>query len=108
MVRCVELLMLVPSGPAGVGCWIHWLLQMVLCVELLINGAEWSRRCWVLVPLATANGSVGPPKEPCFDFSSVCNRVFAEVAVMANERGRALIVVDVQNDFCPGGTLAVA
>lgn len=27
---------------------------------------------------------------------------------MANEKGRALIVVDVQNDFCPGGTLAVA
>ena len=27
---------------------------------------------------------------------------------MANEKKRALIVVDVQNDFCPGGTLAVA
>jgi nicotinamidase/pyrazinamidase len=27
---------------------------------------------------------------------------------MANEKRRALIVVDVQNDFCPGGTLAVA
>lgn len=26
---------------------------------------------------------------------------------MANEKKRALIVVDVQNDFCPGGTLAV-
>lgn len=26
---------------------------------------------------------------------------------MENERKRALIVVDVQNDFCPGGTLAV-
>jgi len=27
---------------------------------------------------------------------------------MANEKKRALIVVDVQNDFCPGGSLAVA
>jgi nicotinamidase/pyrazinamidase len=27
---------------------------------------------------------------------------------MTSERKRALIVVDVQNDFCPGGTLAVA
>ena len=27
---------------------------------------------------------------------------------MANEKKQALIVVDVQNDFCPGGTLAVA
>ena len=27
---------------------------------------------------------------------------------MSNEKKRALIVVDVQNDFCPGGTLAVA
>ena len=27
---------------------------------------------------------------------------------MAEEKMRALIVVDVQNDFCPGGTLAVA
>ena len=27
---------------------------------------------------------------------------------MANQKNRALIVVDVQNDFCPGGTLAVA
>ena len=27
---------------------------------------------------------------------------------MANEKRRALIVVDVQNDFCPGGALAVA
>jgi nicotinamidase/pyrazinamidase len=27
---------------------------------------------------------------------------------MANAKKRALIVVDVQNDFCPGGTLAVA
>ena len=27
---------------------------------------------------------------------------------MANERKKALIVVDVQNDFCPGGSLAVA
>lgn len=27
---------------------------------------------------------------------------------MANRKRRALIVVDVQNDFCPGGTLAVA
>lgn len=27
---------------------------------------------------------------------------------MTNEKRRALIVVDVQNDFCPGGTLAVA
>src|SRR5215212_5440096 len=27
---------------------------------------------------------------------------------MANEKKRALIVVDVQNDFCPGGALAVA
>ncbi len=27
---------------------------------------------------------------------------------MANEKKRALIIVDVQNDFCPGGTLAVA
>jgi nicotinamidase/pyrazinamidase len=26
---------------------------------------------------------------------------------MGNEKRRALIVVDVQNDFCPGGTLAV-
>jgi len=26
---------------------------------------------------------------------------------MANQKKRALIVVDVQNDFCPGGTLAV-
>jgi len=26
---------------------------------------------------------------------------------MANEKKRALIVVDVQNDFCPGGSLAV-
>ena len=26
---------------------------------------------------------------------------------MANDKKRALIVVDVQNDFCPGGTLAV-
>lgn len=26
---------------------------------------------------------------------------------MTNEKERALIVVDVQNDFCPGGTLAV-
>ena len=28
--------------------------------------------------------------------------------IMANEKKRALIVVDVQNDFCPGGSLAVA
>jgi nicotinamidase/pyrazinamidase len=27
---------------------------------------------------------------------------------MANEKKKALIVVDVQNDFCPGGSLAVA
>src|SRR5258705_9609720 len=27
---------------------------------------------------------------------------------MADEKRRALIVVDVQNDFCPGGALAVA
>ena len=27
---------------------------------------------------------------------------------MSNEKKRALIVVDVQNDFCPGGALAVA
>ena len=27
---------------------------------------------------------------------------------MSNEKKRALIVVDVQNDFCPGGSLAVA
>jgi nicotinamidase/pyrazinamidase len=27
---------------------------------------------------------------------------------MSNSKKRALIVVDVQNDFCPGGTLAVA
>ena len=27
---------------------------------------------------------------------------------MWNERKKALIVVDVQNDFCPGGSLAVA
>lgn len=27
---------------------------------------------------------------------------------MVNEKKRALIIVDVQNDFCPGGTLAVA
>ena len=27
---------------------------------------------------------------------------------MANHRKKALIVVDVQNDFCPGGSLAVA
>ena len=27
---------------------------------------------------------------------------------MTNNQNRALIVVDVQNDFCPGGTLAVA
>lgn len=27
---------------------------------------------------------------------------------MSNDRKRALIVVDVQNDFCPGGSLAVA
>jgi len=27
---------------------------------------------------------------------------------MANEKKQALIIVDVQNDFCPGGTLAVA
>ena len=27
---------------------------------------------------------------------------------MANDKKQALIVVDVQNDFCPGGTLAVA
>ncbi len=27
---------------------------------------------------------------------------------MTNERKKALIVVDVQNDFCPGGSLAVA
>src|SRR6266403_4113448 len=27
---------------------------------------------------------------------------------MANEKKQALIVVDVQNDFCPGGSLAVA
>lgn len=27
---------------------------------------------------------------------------------MSNKKKRALIVVDVQNDFCPGGTLAVA
>lgn len=27
---------------------------------------------------------------------------------MANDKKRALIVVDVQNDFCPGGSLAVA
>ena len=26
---------------------------------------------------------------------------------MSNRKKRALIVVDVQNDFCPGGTLAV-
>jgi nicotinamidase/pyrazinamidase len=27
---------------------------------------------------------------------------------MTNEKKKALIVVDVQNDFCPGGSLAVA
>ena len=27
---------------------------------------------------------------------------------MPGEKKQALIVVDVQNDFCPGGTLAVA
>ena len=27
---------------------------------------------------------------------------------MANEKNKALIIVDVQNDFCPGGSLAVA
>ncbi|MFN2517235.1 MAG: isochorismatase family protein, partial [Pyrinomonadaceae bacterium] len=27
---------------------------------------------------------------------------------MASEKKRALILVDVQNDFCPGGSLAVA
>jgi nicotinamidase/pyrazinamidase len=27
---------------------------------------------------------------------------------MANEKKKALIVIDVQNDFCPGGSLAVA
>jgi nicotinamidase/pyrazinamidase len=27
---------------------------------------------------------------------------------MANEKKKALIIVDVQNDFCPGGSLAVA
>lgn len=27
---------------------------------------------------------------------------------MANDKKQALIIVDVQNDFCPGGTLAVA
>src|SRR6185295_7768120 len=31
-----------------------------------------------------------------------------ENAVMSNDSKRALIVVDVQNDFCPGGSLAVA
>jgi nicotinamidase/pyrazinamidase len=30
-----------------------------------------------------------------------------ELIKMANEKNRALIVVDVQNDFCPGGALAV-
>src|ERR1700704_2242336 len=29
------------------------------------------------------------------------------VKAMANQKKRALIVVDVQNDFCPGGSLAV-
>ena len=28
--------------------------------------------------------------------------------LMSGEKKRALIVVDVQNDFCPGGALAVA
>jgi nicotinamidase/pyrazinamidase len=31
-----------------------------------------------------------------------------KVSLMENEKKRALIVVDVQNDFCPGGALAVA
>src|SRR5438128_10717115 len=30
------------------------------------------------------------------------------VLVMTGEKKKALIVVDVQNDFCPGGSLAVA
>jgi nicotinamidase/pyrazinamidase len=31
-----------------------------------------------------------------------------KASLMENETNRALIVVDVQNDFCPGGALAVA
>jgi nicotinamidase/pyrazinamidase len=35
-------------------------------------------------------------------------RTRGKVNYMENEKKRALIVVDVQNDFCPGGALAVA
>jgi nicotinamidase/pyrazinamidase len=38
----------------------------------------------------------------------MCKRGFAQKAGAMTEKRKALIVVDVQNDFCPGGSLAVA
>jgi nicotinamidase/pyrazinamidase len=38
----------------------------------------------------------------------MCKRGFAQKAGSMTEKRKALIVVDVQNDFCPGGSLAVA
>ena len=40
-----------------------------------------------------------------YDYASVNEQ--EGVKVMPNQKKRALIVVDVQNDFCPGGSLAV-
>jgi nicotinamidase/pyrazinamidase len=40
------------------------------------------------------------------NFLDVRTKIVSEIK-MANEKKRALIVVDVQNDFCPGGALAV-
>jgi nicotinamidase/pyrazinamidase len=38
----------------------------------------------------------------------MCKGGFAQKAGSMTEKRKALIVVDVQNDFCPGGSLAVA